>query len=393
MTSCLYNIKKNIMKLNSESVRAVLPKFLRYVLVGSLVTFIDLFSLWVFVDIFGLEVLFGAVLSFSLAVIVSFVLNKTWTFKNKSSNFRKLFVKFVLVSLVGLLLTIVSMYLLSGLWYLLAKSITSLIVLFWNFLANYLWTFSGKKIQGVGFEPSLDLSIVIPAYNEEKRIAGTLKNVVSYFDNCDLVNSYEVLVIDDGSKDSTVNVVNGLGLRNVEVLSLLKNKGKGGAFRTGVFSAKGRYVLMTDADESTPIAEFAKLFAVVREDVVAIGSRYIDGSEISKSQPFYRVWMSRVANRLISVFFFDGIKDTQCGFKLFPVDMLKYVVCFQKVMRFGFDMEILLLLLNNGVKVKEVPVIWNDVEGSRVRPFRDSLRTFAELLFIKFNLVFGRYNA
>ncbi|MDA3802416.1 MAG: glycosyltransferase family 2 protein, partial [Patescibacteria group bacterium] len=145
---------------------------------------------------------------------------------------------------------------------------------------------------------------------------------------------------------------------------------------------------------STPINQFLKLKQEMidkRVDIV-IGSRYLNSSSVKIKQKLFRVWLGRVGNFLIRLFLLDGIKDTQCGFKLFKSHCVKDIFSFQKVKRFGFDMEILLIAKNLGYSILETPVDWYDVGGSRLRPLRDGIITFKDLFYIKLNLWSGRYD-
>ncbi len=373
--------------------------FIKYCIVGVSGTVIDIGSLYIFVEYLGIEVIVGTVMSFLLAVTNNFVLNKSWTFKNKSSNYRKLYIKFFLVSLVGLGLTVASMYVLVEIfliWYILAKALTSLLVLTWNFLANKLWTFKlREKALKMPDKFQYELSVVIPAYNEEKRLGKTLKRVDNYLREQE--ESYEIIVVNDGSSDQTVELVKELKkeMKNLKLVDLKKNQGKGYAVKKGVESSLGRLILFTDADNSTPIEELGNLKQTLRstEAKVAIGSRYLKNSNVKRKQPRYRIAMGRVGNMLIRLFLIDDIRDTQCGFKLFEHKAAREIFYFQKVRRFAFDMEALVVANNLGYRIVEVPVSWINSEDSRVRPVRDALRTLRDLVYIKLNLWSGRYSS
>lgn len=372
--------------------------FFRYAVVGTLGTAIDLGSLYLLVEYAHLGVMFATTIAFVLAVINNFILNKIWTFENKHKNFRKQFVKFMLVSLVGLALTEGFMYFFTfivGIWYLYAKAITSLIVLTWNFLGNKHWTFK-DRVWDVFREEKYkhELSVVIPAYNEAKRISDTLVDVIVYlkakFDGA------EIIVVDDGSRDDTVKVVEGMKghFANLQVISLEENAGKGAAVAEGVLKAEGEYILFMDADNSTRIDEVAEMLPLLDKDEadVVIGSRYLAKSEIKIGQPWYRVMIGRVGNRLIRTLLLDDIYDTQCGFKLFTNKAAKDLFQRMKINRFGFDMEILAIAQKVlEYRIKEMPVSWYDSADTRVRPIKAALKTFWELVWIKVNLMCGRY--
>ena len=372
-------------------------QFFRYALVGASGTFLDLGSLFIFVEYVKLPLLLAATFSFILAVVNNFLLNKLWTFKDPSKNYRKLFIKFLIVSLVGLGLTLSLMHLLVNvfmIWYMISKAITSLVVLTWNFLGNKLWTFKSKKFESNNQENFLyDLSIVLPAYNEENRIKSTLILINDYVLSTDL--NAEIIVVDDGSKDRTVEILEACKgkIKNLKVESYKQNQGKGFAVKTGILSSKGKYILVADADNSTPIEELENLMKELKESKaqIAIGSRYLAASKVQVRQPRYRIILGRLGNILIRMFLIDGIKDTQCGFKLFEHNVAKNIFSLQKVKRFGFDMEMIVIATSLDYKIVEVPVSWFNSVESRVRPIKDAIITLKDLFYIKINLWSGRY--
>ncbi|MEW5745314.1 MAG: glycosyltransferase [Nitrospirota bacterium] len=369
--------------------------FFKYAVVGSIGTAIDLGSLYVFVAFLHIPILAAAALSFILAVINNFTLNKYWTFQNKSSNIRKQFIKFLIVSTFGLLLTEMLMALLVyalHIWYMAAKLVTSGAVLTWNFLANRYWTFKDRIFYSPGCSAcDYDVSIIVPAYNEQKRIEKTLEAVNGYFSGIPVTR--EIIVVDDGSSDATVSVVEGLKRKidNLSVVTYRPNRGKGYAVKRGIEACRGEYILFTDADNSTPIEEFGKFYPLLKENKVVIGSRYITGSDIVVKQPRLRVLVGRLGNALIRFFLLDGVKDTQCGFKAFQYEAARAIFSRMKIDRFGFDIELLAIARLLDFSVKEIPVSWYNSPESRVRPVKDALRTFRELLYIKMNLWGGRY--
>ena len=369
--------------------------FLKYCIVGVIGTAIDVLIVFLLVEFFSFNPLVAAVGGFLLAVSNNFFLNKIWTFRNKSSRYGRLYIKFLLVSGVGLCFTLLIMYLLwsvLGVYYLLAKVLTSGVVLIWNFLANKFWTFRIKErfpvmIEGLCF----DLSIVVPAYNEQSRIKQTLITINNYV-MTHAINA-EIIVIDDGSNDKTKEIVNDLRplITNLKLISYQRNKGKGFAVAGGIFASGGRYILFTDADNATSIENYSSLRTAISDKHVAIGSRYLLDSDVKKKQSVTRRSIGRIGNFFIRLFLIDGVIDTQCGFKLLEHRAAQEIFCRQKVYRFGFDAEMLVIAESLGYKIIEVPITWVDVPGSRFRPVRDSLRTFVDLLYIKMNLWSGRY--
>jgi len=372
--------------------------FVKYCIVGGSGTALDVAALYIFIEYAGIPLLPAASLSFTLAVINNFVWNKLWTFRNKSSNYRKLFIKFFLVSLGGLALTNVSMYLqvvVFGLWYIYAKLITSLIVLVWNFLANKYWTFQLKaRPMGHAGPMAYDYSIVIPAYNEEKRLTKTLRQIHEYRQTQKL--NAEIIVVDDGSEDGTAALVESQA-RDYSPLRLVhyaKNRGKGYAVRQGVQAAQGKNILFTDADNSTPIEELETLAQSMkaRGADIAIGSRYLKESRVKIKQSRSRILIGRIGNALIRFIIIDGIRDTQCGFKLFKHEVAKDIFSRNKINGWGFDMEVLAIANMEKYRIIEVPVSWYNAPDSRLRPIRDAMRTFWELILIKLNIWCGRYD-
>jgi dolichyl-phosphate beta-glucosyltransferase len=372
-------------------------QFFKYCIVGVLGTFVDLGALYVLVEYFEMAVMPAVVLSFLLAVVNNYVLNKIWTFGSRSKNYRKQFIKFLIVSVVGLGLTVGFMYVFVEvfvIWYMIAKALTSLIVLVWNFLGNKYWTFKiSPRLFHKLSEYKYDVSIIVPSYNEENRIKGTLLAIEDFIESSSL--KIEVLVVDDGSSDKTCEVVE-KEIKDVDYdLKLVrsgKNYGKGNAVRLGVEAAVGEYILFTDADNSTPIQELDKFWKFIEEGYdVIIGSRYLKNSDVKVRQSRLRILIGRAGNILIRLFLITGIKDTQCGFKLFTHKAAKDIFSRQKVRRFGFDMEALVVAKSLDYSIKEVPVSWFNSVESRVRPVRDSLRTLKDLAYIKLNSWSGRY--
>jgi dolichyl-phosphate beta-glucosyltransferase len=224
------------------------------------------------------------------------------------------------------------------------------------------------------------ISLIIPAYNEEERIIPSLKKAEAYFESKDY--SFEIIVVDDGSSDNTCKAA--LEFDGIKVVRQSPNQGKGAAVRRGMLEAEGEYRLFADADFSTPIYEVEKLIIAVEKGAdVAIGSRALNNNLIKEHQPFYREFMGKTFNKLTQALVIKGIKDTQCGFKLFrekaALDIFKHA----KVNHFGFDVEILFLAHKFGYKIAEIPVEWYNDERSKVNPIKDSYKMLRELFKIK----------
>lgn len=229
------------------------------------------------------------------------------------------------------------------------------------------------------------LSVIIPAYNEEPRLGETIEAVEAYLGGRDY--TWELVVVDDGSKDRTIEVARAAFTSpNSRVVSNPRNMGKGATIRNGMLNhATGRYRLFTDADNSTPIEEVGKLIRRMRGGGcdIAIGSRALKDSQVEVHQPFYREMMGRVFNVLVQLIVLPGIRDTQCGFKLFTQEAAEYVFKRQTRDGFSFDVEILYLAYRAGYKIREVPVRWINSPASRVSPIKDSIEMFADLVRIR----------
>ena len=236
-----------------------------------------------------------------------------------------------------------------------------------------------------------DLSIVIPAYNEEARIEKSLSEVGRYLDETG--RSAEVLVVDDGSTDRTPEIVDRVAGSDprIELIRLPQNRGKGAAVRTGVLAAASERILVSDADLSTPLEELEKLEARLDAGYdVAIGSRGLAESDIRKRQPFYRETMGKTFNRIVRVILLKGFEDTQCGFKLFPRAVARDLFGHQRIDGFAFDVEILLLASDRGLRIAEVPVLWRHAPNSKVSALGDSSRMLADVLRLRLRRLFDR---
>jgi glycosyltransferase involved in cell wall biosynthesis len=232
------------------------------------------------------------------------------------------------------------------------------------------------------------LSIIIPAYNEAKRLPASLVKVRAYLDASQWEFA-EVLVVDDGSTDDTAQVARDAGVR---VLANPGNRGKGYSVKHGILEAKGEWALFTDADLSTPIGEVEKLWsAVEREGAnVAVGSRAVDRSLVGVHQPLLREAVGRVFNLAMRLITGLHFKDTQCGFKLFQTSAGREVFSRQLLDGFGFDVEVLFIAGQRGYRAVEVPVRWDNVEGTKVSLWLGFV-AFLDLLKVRRNALQGKY--
>ena len=234
------------------------------------------------------------------------------------------------------------------------------------------------------------LSIVIPAYNEEMRIAETLDTVVGYVR--DQGYSWEIVVADDGSQDRTAALVEASARGNPEIrLVRLDHRGKGWAVKGGMLEARGEYRFLADADLSMPIEHLEKFLPPLLTDFdIAIGSRETPGAR-RFHEPMSRHLMGRAFNGMVRLLAVRGLADTQCGFKCFKAQVAETIFPLQRAQGFGFDVEVLFLAQRLGMRIKEVPIDWYYHEGSKVKPLRDSFLMLNDLLSVRWNHLRGRY--
>ncbi len=227
-----------------------------------------------------------------------------------------------------------------------------------------------------------DISVIIPAFNEEGRILPTLGEVTHFLDRH--FGTWQVLVINDGSRDGTGNLVTAFSREqpNVVCHDLPENAGKGAAVRFGVRLAAGRRILYMDADGAIPIEDLHKLMPVMTEGFpIVIGSKSFP--KRGGGTKWYRLIMGRVFNAFVRLFLIKGVHDSQCGFKLFEHDAAKTIFELQTVNGFSFDLEVLYLANKLGIRFREVPVTWSNISGSRIHLVRDSIRMFLDIFRIR----------
>ncbi|HBE88833.1 MAG TPA: hypothetical protein DDW67_06795 [Elusimicrobia bacterium] len=238
------------------------------------------------------------------------------------------------------------------------------------------------------------LTVVIPAYNEEKRIFSTIASLRAYFDS--LGFAWDLVVVDDGSSDRTAEAARsafgpGSGL---SVLSHRANRGKGAAVRTGMLASSGDYAIFMDADFSTPVEEFAKFIPCLeRGEPAVIGSRKMAGASVEKRQPFLREFFGKGFTFLSNLMLGTSYSDFTCGFKCFRKDAVREIFGRQFIDGWSYDAEILYLATRLGYPVTEVPVRWAHSAESKVRLLRDIWTSSLGLLKISFNRLSGRYAA
>ena len=239
----------------------------------------------------------------------------------------------------------------------------------------------------------LGYSIIIPAYNEGARVGATLEKVLAHV--AKLGWDAEIIAVDDGSRDNTVEIIRGYAEKNphLRLLQNPGNRGKGYSVRNGMLHAQGELLLFSDADLSAPIEEADKLFGAIAGGAdIAIGSRWLRRDLQTERQPFYRQIFGRIFNLMLRITLGLTFKDTQCGFKAFTRDAAMQIFPLQKIERWGFDPELLYLARKLKFKVVEVPVEWAHSEGTRISPLRDGTRMFLEMLKIRWNAITGKYD-
>jgi len=235
------------------------------------------------------------------------------------------------------------------------------------------------------------ISIVIPAYNEAHLIAKTLVSLDHYLSEAD--KPYELIVVDDGSRDDTVDVVKKFKdiVPNLSLIEHERNMGKGAAVRTGMLAAVGKYKLFLDADHSTSIDHLDQALPLLREYDVVIGSRAVEGAVLEVPQNWRKRTVGAFGNLLVRILLVPGIKDTQCGFKVFKGEVAQALFSNQRVDGWAFDMEILAISRQLRHKVREVPVRWVNGPKSRVRPW-SYIEVFIDALRIRWWLWRNSHN-
>ncbi|XP_017047802.1 dolichyl-phosphate beta-glucosyltransferase [Drosophila ficusphila] len=253
--------------------------------------------------------------------------------------------------------------------------------------------------------PSLDLSVIVPAYNEEQRLPAMLDECLAFLEQKSGGSptfSYEVIVVSDGSQDATVKVALGYskkhGAEKVRVLELIENRGKGGAVRMGMLSARGRYLLFADADGATKFPDYDKLEVALkqlaaewRDDGIAIGSRAHLENDAIATRSLFRTILMHGFHFLVWLFAVRSIRDTQCGFKLFTRTTARKLFTSLHVERWAFDVELLYLAEKLKLPMSEVAVRWTEIDGSKLTPFWSWLQMGRDLFMIWLRYLVGAW--
>ncbi|OXU16089.1 dolichyl-phosphate beta-glucosyltransferase [Sedimentisphaera salicampi] len=254
-------------------------------------------------------------------------------------------------------------------------------------IIEFLHRYPEQEIPGIEEnEDAPDVSIVIPAYNEEQRLPAFMKDILNYIEANSSRLSIEVVIVDDGSSDNTVEVAQKLAGENpsVRLLRQVRNQGKGAAVRRGMLEAKGRYALYADADGATPIRELDKFIPFIENrDKIVIGSRNISASDVKQEREGLRSVMGAAFYKMVNFLAVPGIKDTQCGFKMYRRDIIHKIFTRSLENGWAFDVELLYLAQLMGHSIVEVPVNWHEVEGSKISPVKDALKMLAAIFRIR----------
>jgi len=225
------------------------------------------------------------------------------------------------------------------------------------------------------------LSILIPAYNEEFRITGFLKDVVNFMES----KSGEVIVVNDGSNDNTLQVLEKFG-SYIQIISYKKNRGKGAAVKEGILAANGEKIIFMDADGATPVSEIPKIIKALDDYDMVTGTRAFKDSNILKSQPFYRVFFGKIFNKIVNLLFHVDVKDNLCGFKGFRKDIGKELAGELISNRWEFDTELLARAKKKGYKILQLPITWHDIGHSKLSVIKDPVFMLVRLIILKFKI-------
>ncbi len=234
----------------------------------------------------------------------------------------------------------------------------------------------------------MNLSIVIPAFNEAERLPPTLRRIRAYMEQAHAGAPIEIIVVDDGSTDRTAALARQTD-PGIRLISHPRNMGKGAAVRSGMLAARGEWRYLCDADLSTPIEEIEKFLALTGEADIIIGSRGVPGADIRRRQALWKVALGRAGNLLMRLLAVPGVRDSQCGFKLYAARTMR-IFELQRIDHWGYDFEDLFLARKAGWRIKELPVEWTNDPHSKVKGF-DYLRTLYELLSVRLNDWRGLY--
>jgi len=364
--------------------------FIKFCVVGFFSALVDFSFYLLFTRIFFINYLFSAAIAFIIACTFNFYYNRLWTFRIDYGNKKDQYLRFLLVSTIGLFFTELILYILveKFLWYdIFAKIIAIIIVTNLNFILKKNWAFK-KKIKQFKikeYKHSLDISVIIPVYNEEKVIENTILEIKNYLSNN--FDTYEIIIVDDKSIDNTLGVLN--NIKNIKILRNLRNHGKGYTVSKGVKNAKGFLILFMDADNSTSIKELDNFIKYKNDYDLLIASRGLINSKINIKQSIKKRTLGKLGNLMIRIIIFSRVHDTQCGFKLFN-NKVKYLFEKLTIEDWGFDFELIFLARKYSFNIKELPVEWNNNFDSKVK-WTDYLKTFTQVFKVRYNNLINKY--
>lgn len=379
-------------------------------------TAVDFATLTVLMQVAELSVLVGAAVGASAGAVVNYFLHRHTVFRATTERKRRQLPRYLVVAATTMVLSAGLTALVAdivGVHYLLARALAAVTVfLLWHEpLARRAFASKGtapvenfhstpKAIEigndragGATMTTKPELSVIIPAYNEQDRIIATLNDVQRIV--ASRRHIVEVIVVDDGSSDRTVSIIEEMipSFRKLSLIRCETNGGKGAAVRRGVLASSGDVVLFMDADNSVSLEHVDALLSQLDEGAdAAIGSRYADPTKTRRRQPWYRVAWSRLANVFVRLVLLEGIADTQCGFKAFRAAPARRAFSQLTISGWGFDLEVLTVLDRMGYTIAEVPVPFTDDRRTRINPLTDLWAVISDFLRVQRNLALGRYN-
>lgn len=384
----------------------MLGQIYRFIIVGLLNTAIDFIVFNLLISLSGVRtgpgLLFINATAVFVAIVNSYILNRTWTFKSSDPNYTAQLPRFLIASLTGMFINTVTVGLLSLMLlpgtapsYLVLNAIklfASILSVSWNFISYRYWVFKKEKpaVEFPPYQPGL-ISIIIPAYNEALRLPERLQDLAS---TLPLSYPVEIIVVDDGSNDETVTVTRLISktFPQISCISYARNQGKGKAVRTGMLAARGEFIIFSDADNTFTPQHIKSLIAQLKAgNKVAIACRNSTNGERIQGESWQRRLMGKCFNQLVQAILLPGIKDSQCGLKGFHYQAAREIFCRQRLNGFAFDVEVLTLARALGYEIAELEVKAIDCNGSRVNPLLAPAQMLVDLFRVRRAIFFNAY--